>query len=52
MTLPQQRKRNIARLCIYCVKHIAFEKSGRRELFIDESWRVVNGNFLDMYVLE
>jgi hypothetical protein len=52
MTLQQQRKRRAARLCIYCVKQIAFKKSGRTELFRDEFWRAVDGNFLDMCVIE
>lgn len=55
MTLQQQRKRRVARLCIYCIKQIAFKRSGRKELFRDPRNQflvAIDGNFLDMCVIE
>ena len=53
--IRKKRNRRVGIICLHCLRNLAFYKAGWRgnELIIkDQFWVNVNGNFLDICVLE
>jgi hypothetical protein len=51
----KQYLRRVATLCLYYLRHMAFYRAGWRGgslVFRSQFWVAVNGNFLDICVLE
>jgi hypothetical protein len=51
----QKYLRRVANLCLYCLRHIAYYRAGWRNgslILETEFWKAVNGNFIDICVLE
>ena len=51
----RQRLRRVGILCCHCLRNLAFYKAGWQNgclIFSDQFWVNVNGNFLDICVLE
>ena len=48
--------RRIAILCLHCLRHVAYYRSGRNDngdlIFRSQFWVAANGNFIDICVLE
>jgi len=50
---PTQRIRRVALLCCHALRNLAYYRScSHKEEFDNEFWKTVNGNFLDICVLE
>lgn len=55
MTTCKQHLRRVAILCCHCLRNLAFYRAGwrgKKAIFEGQFWTNVNGNFLDICVLE
>ncbi|WP_028316184.1 hypothetical protein [Desulfatibacillum aliphaticivorans] len=53
--MERNKLRNVVRLCLYCLRHMAYYRAGWSggSLIIEtQFWKGVNGNFIDICVIE